>query len=94
MARQSKSTQAERIRRSFPYGIGLGLKGTLGNLASGVLLISLQPFKVGDRIEAAGAGGVVEGVHVFATTLRTNDGIRIIVPNASITNGNITNHSG
>jgi len=73
--------------------IGLGLKGTLGNLASGILLISLQPFKVGDRIDAAGAGGVVEVIHVFATTLRTEDGKRIIVPNASITGGNITNHS-
>lgn len=73
--------------------IGLGLKGTLGNLASGILLISLQPFKVGDRIDAAGASGVVEFIHVFATTLKTDEGKRIIVPNASITGGNITNHS-
>ncbi len=73
--------------------IGLGLKGTLGNLASGILLISLQPFKLGDRIDTAGASGIVEVVHVFATTLRTDDGKRIIVPNASITGGNITNHS-
>jgi len=73
--------------------IGLGLKGTLGNLASGILLISLQPFKVGDRIDTAGAQGVVENIHVFATTLRTDEGKRIIVPNAAVTGGNITNHS-
>lgn len=73
--------------------IGLALKGTLGNLASGILLISLEPFKVGDRIDAAGAAGVVENIHVFATTLRTEAGERVIVPNASITGGNITNHT-
>jgi len=73
--------------------IGLGLKGTLGNLASGMLLISLEPFKVGDRIDTAGAAGVVESIHVFATTLRTDDGKQVIVPNASVTGGNITNHS-
>ena len=73
--------------------IGLALKGTLSNLAAGVLLIALRPFNVGDRIEAAGVGGVVTEIKVFATTLRTADHKTIIVPNASLTGGNITNFS-
>ncbi len=74
--------------------IGFALKGTLSNFASGVLLIALRPFSVGDRIEAAGVCGVVEQIQVFATTIKAEDGKRIIIPNASLTGGNIVNHTG
>lgn len=73
--------------------IGLALKGTLSNLAAGVILIALRPFKMGDRIEAAGVSGVVTEIKVFATTLKAADDRRIIIPNASLTGGNITNFS-
>lgn len=74
--------------------IGLALKGTLSNFASGVILIALRPFSVGDRIEAAGVSGVVTKIKVFATTIEAAVGKTIIIPNASLTNGNITNHAG
>ena len=74
--------------------IGLALKGTLSNFASGVILIALRPFTVGDRIDAAGVSGVVARIQVFATTIEADGGKKIIVPNASITGGNITNHAG
>ena len=73
--------------------IGLALKGTMSNLAAGIMLIALRPIQVGDRIEAAGAHGVIEEIHVFATTIRADDRRRIIVPNAAITGGNITKHT-
>lgn len=73
--------------------IGLALKGALSNLAAGVMLIILRPFNVGDRIEAAGVAGVVARIQVFATTIKPEDGKRIIIPNASLTGGNITNYS-
>lgn len=72
--------------------IGLALKGTLSNFAAGVMLIALKPFNVGDRIEAAGVGGVVVQIQVFATTLKTSDDKRIIIPNATLAGGNITNY--
>ncbi len=72
--------------------VGLALKGTLSNLAAGVLLISLRPFGIGDRIDAAGVSGLVTQIHVFATTIKTSDDKRVIVPNSSITGGNITVH--
>jgi len=73
--------------------IGLALKGTLSNFAAGVILIALRPFNVGDHIEAGGASGVVTEIRVFATTLTTSDAKRVIIPNAAIAGGNITNYS-
>lgn len=73
--------------------VGLALKDSLSNFASGVMLILLKPFKVGDFIEAAGIAGVVDKVSVFNTVLVTGDNKEIIVPNAQIYQGTITNYS-
>ncbi len=73
--------------------VGFALQGSLANFAAGVMLIIFRPFKVGDFIEAGGTSGIVEEIAVFATTMRTGDNKRIIVPNSSITDGNITNYS-
>ena len=73
--------------------IGLALQGSLSNFASGILLISLRPFKAGDFVEIAGTAGVVEEVHVFSTQLRTGDNKTVIIPNGAITGGTITNYS-
>ena len=73
--------------------IGFALQGSLGNFAAGVMLIIFRPFKVGDYIEAAGTSGTVEGIQVFASTLRTPDNKTITIPNSAITAGNITNYS-
>lgn len=73
--------------------IGLALQGSLANFASGVMIIAFRPFKVGDFIEAAGVSGVVEGIQIFSTQMRTGDNKAIIIPNSGITGGNITNYS-
>jgi len=73
--------------------IGLALQGSLSNFASGILLISLRPFKAGDFVEIAGTAGVVEEVHVFSTQLKTGDNKAVIIPNGAITGGTITNYS-
>jgi len=73
--------------------IGLSLQGSLSNFASGVMIIAFRPFKVGDFIEAGGVSGVVEGIQIFSTQMRTGDNKAIIVPNSNITGGNITNYS-
>jgi small conductance mechanosensitive channel len=73
--------------------IGLALQGSLSNFASGILLISLKPFKAGDFVEISGTAGIVEEVHVFSTQLRTGDNKTVIIPNGGITNGTITNYS-
>ncbi|MBE0498060.1 MAG: mechanosensitive ion channel [Campylobacterales bacterium] len=73
--------------------IGLALQGTLGNVGSGVILISFRPFKVGDFVAAGGEMGTIGSITLFATTLLTSDNKVITIPNSTIAGGNITNFS-
>jgi len=73
--------------------VGLALKDSLQNFASGVMLIMFRPFKAGDFVEMAGVSGVVEKISIFSTLMRTGDNKEIIVPNGSIYGGNIVNYS-
>jgi small conductance mechanosensitive channel len=73
--------------------IGLALQGTLSNVAAGVMILVLRPFKVGDFIEAGGKAGTVREVGLFATEFATGDNIYISVPNSQIVAGPITNFS-
>lgn len=73
--------------------IGLALQGTLSNVAAGLMLVFLRPFKVGDWIEAQGVAGTVDSILIFHTVLRSGDNKRIIVPNGALSNGTVTNYS-
>ncbi|MEN8302941.1 MAG: mechanosensitive ion channel domain-containing protein [Campylobacterota bacterium] len=73
--------------------IGLALQGSLANVGAAVLIIIFRPFKVGDFVEAGGATGTVEDVNLFSTIIAPLDNRTIIVPNAAIVGGNITNYS-
>ena len=73
--------------------IGLALQGSLANFAAGFLMIIFRPFKVGDYIEGAGVAGTVEATQIFTTQLKTPDNKTVIIPNAALTAGNITNYS-
>jgi small conductance mechanosensitive channel len=73
--------------------VGLALQGSLANFAAGVLMIIFRPFKAGDFVDAAGAAGVVEEIQLFTTRMRTPDNKTVIIPNAQITAGTITNFS-
>lgn len=71
--------------------IGLALKDSLGNFASGVMLILFKPFKVGDFVTVAGVSGTVNEISIFSSILTTGDNQRMIVPNGSIIAGTIVN---
>jgi small conductance mechanosensitive channel len=73
--------------------VGLALKDSLSNIASGVMLIVLRPFRTGDHVVAAGQEGVVMEVRVFQTRLRAFDQRVIILPNSEITTAPIVNYS-
>lgn len=73
--------------------VGFALKDSLGNFASGVMLLINKPFSVGHYVEAGGTSGTVEEIKLFATKLKTPDNKVIYVPNASVVGGNITNYS-
>ena len=71
--------------------IGLALKDSLSNFASGVMLILFRPYRVGDFVNVGGVAGNVVSIDMFNTTLNTVDNKRVIVPNANITGDVITN---
>ncbi|MDO9624622.1 MAG: mechanosensitive ion channel [Pseudomonas sp.] len=73
--------------------IGLALQGSLANFAGGVLIMLFRPFRAGDWIEGQGVSGSVDSIQIFHTTLKTADNKVVIVPNGSLSNGNITNYS-
>ena len=71
--------------------VGLALKDSLSNFASGVMLILFRPFKVGDVVTAGGITGKVFQVDIFSTVIHTADNQKQIIPNATITASVITN---
>jgi small conductance mechanosensitive channel len=87
------TTSVTAVMAAAGLAVGMALQGSLSNFAAGVLIILFRPLKVGDFVEAGGTKGIVEEINVFSTMLRTPDNIEIIVPNSSITAGNITNYS-
>ena len=88
-----ETTSFAAVIAAAGLAVGLALQGSLSNFASGVMIILFRPFKVGDKIEAAGAAGTVHSLDILSTTLKTPDNVIIIIPNKNIMGGNITNHS-
>lgn len=78
---------------SAGVAIGLAIQGSLSNLAGGVLLLLLKPFKVGDYIieSATGKEGTVSEIQIFYTKLVTADNQVIVLPNGNLSNNTITN---
>jgi small conductance mechanosensitive channel len=74
--------------------IGLALQGTLGHVASGVMMLGFRPFAVGDFVEAAGVAGTVKSIGLFTTELATPDNKMVIIPNGKIFDDVITNYAG
>jgi small conductance mechanosensitive channel len=76
------------------FAIGFALQGSLGNFASGVMILIFKPIKVGDLVEIAGYLGVVDEIGLFVTIINTPDNQRVIVPNGKITSEVINNVNG
>lgn len=73
------------------FAIGSAFNGSLGHLASGVMLLIFRPFKVGDLIKTNGAFGFVKEISVFVTIIETFQNETEIIPNSAITSNKITN---
>ena len=73
--------------------VGLAMKDSLGNFASGVMLVMFRPFSKGDFVEVAGVAGTVNEVRIFSTILTTPDNKQIIIPNGQVAADTITNYS-
>jgi small conductance mechanosensitive channel len=88
-----QTTSLAAIIGAAGLAIGLALQGSLGNLASGVMIIGMRPFKLGDHVETSGKSGVVTAIDIFTTTLRSDDGHLVIIPNGKITADIIVNRT-
>ena len=87
------TTSLAALLASAGLAVGMALSGNLQNLAGGIILLFLKPFKVGDFIEAQGVSGVVKAIQIFHTILTTTDNKELFVPNGALSSGNITNFS-
>lgn len=74
-------------------GIGLALQGALSNLAGGLIILFMRPFRVGDYITVCGESGTVETIQIFYTTMVTIDNRVIMVPNGKVVDDTIINVS-
>lgn len=88
-----ETTSFAAILAAAGLAVGMALQGSLGNFAGGVLIMIFKPFKIGDLIEAQGELGVVKEIEIFTTKLTGLSNREIIIPNGSLSNGNIINYS-
>lgn len=73
--------------------IGLALQGTLQNIAAGIMLLVLKPFRVGEYVEAGSLSGTIEEIGLFATELKRFDGLYVLAPNSQLWSSPVTNYS-
>lgn len=85
--------QVIAVLASAGLAVGLALQGALSNLAGGILLMIMRPFKVGDYVDAAGASGFVQSINLFYTVMLTIDNKRVTVPNGSLMNANVVDYT-
>jgi small conductance mechanosensitive channel len=71
--------------------VGLAMQGTLSNIAAGIMLVWLRPFRVGEYIEAGSISGTVQDISLFASQLESSDGVFQFVPNSVLWNTRISN---
>jgi small conductance mechanosensitive channel len=71
--------------------IGLALQGTLQNIAAGIMLLVLRPFRIGEEVEVGPVTGTVQEIGLFATRLRREDGVFLLAPNSTLWNQPVRN---
>lgn len=86
-----ETTSFIAIFSALAFAVGLALQGSLGNFASGVLVLLFRPYRVGDLILVDGKFGTVTEIQIFNTVLQTDHGKKIIIPNSKMTEGAIEN---
>jgi small-conductance mechanosensitive channel len=71
--------------------VGLAAQSTLANFIAGLLIALTQPLRIGDRVEIDGESGIVEEIALTYTTIRLDDGTRLVTPNAKLAADTIRN---
>jgi small conductance mechanosensitive channel len=88
-----QATSVLAVLGAASLAIGLALQGALGNVAAGVMLLLLRPYRAGDRVELNGRQGQVAGMDLFNTRLIDYDGLTLYLPNGKVFGDMIVNLS-
>lgn len=86
-----ETTSIVAVLGASALAIGLALQGTLSNVASGVMLLTLRPFGVGDAVKIGGTTGIVDSIGLFTTEMHSFDNIGISIPNSKVWGSEIQN---
>ena len=86
-----KATSLVAVFGSLTLAMSLAMQDTLANFAGGVMILFLQPYKVGDYISTPAAEGTVESIGLVYTTLITPENRKIVIPNSTMTGSVVTN---
>ena len=89
-----QTTSIIAVLGAASLAVGLALQGTLANVAAGVVLLILRPYRVGDVIEVGGASGSVQRLDLFVTQISNANNHKIVVPNGKVLGDVIVNLSG
>ena len=76
---------------SAGVAIGLALQGSLSNLAGGIVILIMHPYKIGDYVQCDGYEGTVTDIKLFYTYLKTGDNKVVVMPNGKVSNEHIVN---
>jgi len=89
-----QTTSIIAVLGAASLAVGLALQGTLSNVASGLMLLILRPYKVGDVIDVGGVSGTVRRLDLFTTQLSDSNNYRIVIPNSKVLGDTVTNITG
>ncbi len=89
-----QTTSIIAVLGAASLAVGLALQGTLSNVAAGVMLLILRPYRVGDLIDVGGRVGKVQRLDLFLTQMSDANNVKIVVPNAKVFGDTILNLSG
>lgn len=86
-----ETTSLVAVLGASALAVGLALQGTLSNVAAGVMLLILRPFKTGDAVSIGGTMGVIDEIGLFTTEMHSFDNIGISMPNSRVWGNEIQN---
>jgi small conductance mechanosensitive channel len=89
-----QTTSIIAVLGAASLAVGLALQGTLSNVAAGVMLLILRPYRVGEVIDLGGVSGTVQRLDLFTTQLSNANNHKIVVPNSKVLSDVVINLTG
>ena len=89
-----QTTSIIAVLGAASLAVGLALQGTLSNVASGIMLLVLRPYRVGDVVDVGGMAGTVRRLDLFTTQLSNANNHKIVIPNSKVLSDPLTNLTG